>query len=117
VLDDRASAGQHRAAEQRRLCMAEVGVDLHARAARHHRLLGEAGHTHMVIDRPAIQTQPALTRKQRPCAVAGRARLAQRRPALHTGHAGTSTGHEDEAAPMTAAIGGWHAPSDLATTC
>ena len=94
-VDHRAHAGEHGAAEQRRLVERQLGVDLDQRVARHRGVLGKAGDAQVMLHRRAVgPVQPARAREQRACAVRGRARLAQGRPALGAGAAMAAGRHE-----------------------
>ena len=96
-VDHRADAGQHRAAEQRRLVEGQRRVDLDQRAARHDRVFGERRAAEVMVDRRAVGLrQPARAGQQRAGAVGGGAGLAQRGPAFAAGHAMAAARHEDQ---------------------
>ena len=78
-VDDRADAGQHRAAEQGGELERQVGVDLDAGFARHHRMGGEGRDAEQVVDRLGAEREPPLAGEQRSGGVGFRRRLAQRR--------------------------------------
>ena len=94
-IDDRTDARQHRAAEQRRLHERQVGRDLHQRAPRHHRVIGECRAAEMVVHHRPVAMQPARARQQGARAVRRRPRLAQRRTPFRAGHAMAAARHED----------------------
>ena len=92
-VDDRADAGEHRAAEHGRLLKRQVFRNPHAGFARHHSVLGKGGHAEVMVQRPAA-LQPALAGQQRAGDVRRQARLAQGRPAARAGLAVAAGGDE-----------------------
>ena len=96
-VDDRADAGEHGAAEQRRLVERQVRRrSSPASGARRPRESAKAEHAEMVVDRASpSQCSRARARQQRAGAVGGRARLAQRRTPFGAGRAMAAARHED----------------------
>ena len=93
-VDDRADAGQHRAAEQSRMFERQRPVDLDAGFLRDDGELGEGGDAEMVVHRLAGEGEPARAGEQRSRAVGARARLAQSRPAGRARQAMAAARHE-----------------------
>ena len=102
-VDDRADTRQHGAAEHRGDVRRQIRIDFHQRAARDHRVLGEAGNADLVVEQGTIRTmQAAPAAEQRAGAVGGGARLAQGGAALHARRAVAAARHEDQRNRVTA---------------
>ena len=107
-----ADAGDHGAAEDRRVLQRHVVRDLDQRILRHHRILREHGQAAVVVDRLAVQRQPACAGDQR--AVGARVLELWHRfgpPAVAVA-AVTATGDED-ADDMVARLQAGDTRSDL----
>ena len=101
-VDHCPDSGENRAAEQRRDLGFERRIHAHGGPRRDDRLLGESGHSEMVVDRRAGGvTQPAGAREQAAGDVRDRAWLAERRAAVPARSAVTAGGHEREHHPVT----------------
>jgi hypothetical protein len=87
--------GQHGAAEQGRDLVRKIGLDLHQRTARDHRVFGEGRDADMMMHRPAMGRQPSPAADEFADAVGGIAGLAQRRPPFAAGRAMAAGRHED----------------------
>ncbi|MNS79061.1 hypothetical protein D3C72_1127000 [compost metagenome] len=94
AVDDGARAGQHGAAEQRGLAVAEFDIDLDAGTPRDHRVLREARHAGVVIDVFVADVQAALAAQQRALGVGRGPGFAQGGPAFHAGIAAAAARHE-----------------------
>ena len=95
-VDDRADAGQHRAAEQSRKLERQIGIDLDAGFARDHRVVGEGRDAEMMIDRLAAEGQPLRAAEERAGAIGPRAGFAERRTSGGARAAAAAARHEDE---------------------
>ena len=96
VLIDRANAGQHRAAEQGGEFERQVGVDLHARFARHHRMGRKGRDAEKMVDRLGVEREPPLAGEQRPGGVRLCPRLAERRTPGRARAAAAAARHEHQ---------------------
>jgi hypothetical protein len=96
-VDCRADAGQHRAAEHGGDILRQVGRDLDQRAAVAHRVLGEARHADLVVERAAVGARQVAMAADHGAGGVGRgARLAQGRAAFEAGQAVAAAGDEDQ---------------------
>jgi hypothetical protein len=95
-VDDRANPGQHRAAEQGGEFERQVGVDLHARFARHDRVGCKRRHAQQVVDWLGSEGKPPLAGKQRSGGVRPRPRLTERRTSRDAWAAAAAARHKDE---------------------
>ena len=96
VLTTAPTPGQHRAAEQGGQFERQVGVDLDARFARHHRMGGEGRDAEKMVDRLGMERKPPLAGKQRSGGVRLRSRLAQRRTSRRAGAAAAAAWDEHQ---------------------